>query len=333
MTKAVLLHFMLNKRDIIERMNCLGKESKPFLFCVDFEMDNGFVVENPFSQQDILFDLNSVSNFMSSSSVVDSSSSSLISFPRSFEAYDSQFDVVRRGLLRGDSFLANLTIKTKIDINISLEEIFLRANSKYRLLVRDRFVCFSPECFVRIEDNTISTFPMKGTIDSSVENAREVILNDYKETCEHNTIVDLMRNDLNIIGSNVRVERFRYIDELKTSRGNILQVSSEVKADLNCDFYSQLGDIVFKLLPAGSISGAPKESTVNIIKEAEKEKRGFYTGVFGFFDGHNMDSAVIIRYIEKEGNNHYFRSGGGVTVNSCSRDEYQEAINKIYLPF
>jgi para-aminobenzoate synthetase component 1 len=322
---------MLSQKGIIEKMNLLGKEHKPFLFAVDFEMDNGFVLENPFSQQDILFNFNSITNFSSQEN--DSLSPSLKVYAKSFEEYDKQFDVVRKGLLRGDSFLANLTIKTKIDINISLEEIFQKANSKYKLLVRDKFVCFSPECFVKIEDNTISTFPMKGTIDASIENAKEVILSDYKETCEHNTIVDLMRNDLNIIGSNVRVERFRYIDELKTSRGNILQVSSEVKADLNHDFYSQLGDIVFKLLPAGSISGAPKESTVQIIKEAESEKRGFYTGVFGFFDGHSLDSAVIIRYIEKVNDSHYFRSGGGITINSSSMDEYQEAINKIYLPF
>lgn len=322
---------MLSQKGIIEKMNLLGKEHKPFLFAVDFEMDNGFVLENPFSQQDILFNFNSITNFSSQEN--DSLSPSLKVYAKSFEEYDKQFDVVRKGLLRGDSFLANLTIKTKIDINISLEEIFQKANSKYKLLVRDKFVCFSPECFVKIEDNTISTFPMKGTIDASIENAKEVILSDYKETCEHNTIVDLMRNDLNIIGSNVRVERFRYIDDLKTSRGNILQVSSEVKADLNYDFYPQLGDILFKLLPAGSISGAPKESTIQIIKEAESEKRGFYTGVFGFFDGHNMDSAVIIRYIEKVNDSHYFRSGGGITINSSSMDEYQEAINKIYLPF
>lgn len=322
---------MLSQKGIIEKMNLLGKEHKPFLFAVDFEMDNGFVLENPFSQQDILFNFNSITNFSSQEN--DSLSPSLKVYAKSFEEYDKQFDVVRKGLLRGDSFLANLTIKTKIDINISLEEIFQKANSKYKLLVRDKFVCFSPECFVKIEDKTISTFPMKGTIDASIENAKEVILSDYKETCEHNTIVDLMRNDLNIIGSNVRVERFRFVDDLKTSRGNILQVSSEVKADLNHDFYSQLGDIVFKLLPAGSISGAPKESTVQIIKEAESEKRGFYTGVFGFFDGHSLDSAVIIRYIEKVNDSHYFRSGGGITINSSSMDEYQEAINKIYLPF
>ncbi len=322
---------MLSQKGIIEKMNLLGKEHKPFLFAVDFEMDNGFVLENPFSQQDILFNFNSITNFSSQEN--DSLSPSLKVYAKSFEEYDKQFDVVRKGLLRGDSFLANLTIKTKIDINISLEEIFQKANSKYKLLVRDKFVCFSPECFVKIEDNTISTFPMKGTIDASIENAKEVILSDYKETCEHNTIVDLMRNDLNIIGSNVRVERFRFVDDLKTSRGNILQVSSEVKADLNYDFYPKLGDILFKLLPVGSISGAPKESTIQIIKEAESEKRGFYTGVFGFFDGHNLDSAVIIRYIEKVNDSHYFRSGGGITINSSSMDEYQEAISKIYLPF
>ena len=322
---------MLSQKGIIEKMNLLGKEHKPFLFAVDFEMDNGFVLENPFSQQDILFNFNSITNFSSQEN--DSLSPSLKVYAKSFEEYDKQFDVVRKGLLRGDSFLANLTIKTKIDINISLEEIFQKANSKYKLLIRDKFVCFSPECFVKIEDNTISTFPMKGTIDASIENAKEVILSDYKETCEHNTIVDLMRNDLNIIGSNVRVERFRFVDDLKTSRGNILQVSSEVKADLNYDFYPKLGDILFKLLPVGSISGAPKESTIQIIKEAESEKRGFYTGVFGFFDGHNLDSAVIIRYIEKVNDSHYFRSGGGITINSSSMDEYQEAISKIYLPF
>ena len=192
---------------------------------------------------------------------------------------------------------------------------------------------FSPECFVKIKDNKISTYPMKGTIDASIPNAEQVIINDYKETCEHNTIVDLMRNDLNIIASNVRVERFRYIDKLQTSRGEILQVSSEIVGDLDKVFNENLGNIISKLLPAGSISGAPKTSTINLIQSSEKEKRGFYTGIFGFFDGKDLDSAVIIRYIEKENDNYYFRSGGGITINSNPEEEYKEAINKIYLPF
>ena len=86
------------------------------------------------------------------------------------------------------------------------------------------------------------------------------------------------------------------------------------------------------MLPAGSISGAPKRSTVNTIRKAEKINRGYYTGVFGYYDGETLDSAVMIRYIENENGNYYFRSGGGITVNSNPEEEYQEVLDKIYLP-
>ncbi|MCK9163253.1 MAG: aminodeoxychorismate synthase component I, partial [Bacteroidales bacterium] len=223
---------MINKDSIIDKMNSLGKDRTPFLFIIDFEQENSYIIDNPFNQSNILFTLNAISNSPTYSSSQKSVSPNIKPYPKSFENYNNQFNIIRKGLLNGDSFLANLTIKTKIDINLSLEEIFYRANSKYKLLLKDKLVCFSPESFVRINNNKISTYPMKGTIDASIKNASDVILNDYKETCEHNTIVDLMRNDLNIIASKVRVERFRYIDELKTSRGNILQVSSEIVGDL-----------------------------------------------------------------------------------------------------
>ncbi|MDD2191128.1 MAG: aminodeoxychorismate synthase component I [Bacteroidales bacterium] len=324
---------MLNKDSIIEKMNRLGHDKTPFLFIIDFEQENGFIIEDAFNQDNILFSLNSISNSPTYSPLNNSINPIIKPYPKSFEEYNNQFEIVNQALMNGDSFLANLTIKTKIDINLSLEEIFHRANSKYKLYIKDKLVSFSPESFVKIKDNKISTYPMKGTIDASIPNAEQTILNDYKETCEHNTIVDLMRNDLNIIASNVRVERFRYIDKLQTSRGDILQVSSEIVGDLDKDFNENLGNIISKLLPAGSISGAPKTSTINIIQSSEKEKRGFYTGIFGFFDGKDLDSAVIIRYIEKENDNYYFRSGGGLTINSNPEEEYKEAINKIYLPF
>ncbi|MFA7082080.1 MAG: aminodeoxychorismate synthase component I [Bacteroidales bacterium] len=324
---------MLNKDRIIEQMNRLGKDKTPFLFVIDFEQEGGYVIEDAFNQRDILFSLNSLSNSLDCSQSKYSINPTIKSYPKSFEDYSNQFEIVNQGLMNGDSFLANLTVKTKIDINLSLEEIFYRANSKYKLYIKDKLVSFSPECFVKIKDNKISTYPMKGTIDASIPNAEQVILADYKETCEHNTIVDLMRNDLNIIASNIRVEKFRYIDKLQTSRGEILQVSSEIVGDLDKGFNENLGDIIFRLLPAGSISGAPKTSTINIIQSSEKEKRGFYTGIFGFFDGKDLDSAVIIRYIEKENDSYFFRSGGGITINSNPEEEYKEAINKIYLPF
>ena len=96
---------------------------------------------------------------------------------------------------------------------------------------------------------------------------------------------------------------------------------------------SRIGNIIFELLPAGSISGAPKPSTLDIIKRAEGQKRGFYTGVFGYFDGETLDSAVMIRFIEKQKDGFYFRSGGGITINSDMRSEYQEVLEKVYLPF
>ena len=112
----------------------------------------------------------------------------------------------------------------------------------------------------------------------------------------------------------------------------MLQTSTEVTGQLPADWRWHLGDILMSLLPAGSVSGAPKKSTLRIISEAEKSPRGFYCGVFGVFDGRRFDSAVLIRYIEKaRDGGFFFRSGGGVTVHSNVQTEYDEAINKIYL--
>ena len=173
---------------------------------------------------------------------------------------------------------------------------------------------------------------MKGTIDGKLNNAREMILNDPKETAEHVTIVDLIRNDLSQVAHEVTVEKFRYITEIQTNEKQLLQVSSEIKGVLNPNWNEQIGDILFKLLPAGSISGAPKPKTVDIIKKVEGFDRGYFTGVFGIFDGSNFTSAVMIRFIEKENDQLYFKSGVGVTSKSDAHKEYQEMIDKIYVP-
>ena len=157
-------------------------------------------------------------------------------------------------------------------------------------------------------------------------------MGDYKERCEHYTIVDLIRNDLNRIADRVRVERFRYVEKIATLRGEILQTSSEIAGDLRSGWRQELGDLLFSLLPAGSISGAPKPATLRLIRDAEQCPRGYYTGVFGYFDGHDLDSAVMIRYIECENGRFYFRSGGGITVHSDPQQEYDEVVTKIYLP-
>lgn len=314
-----------------QMMNSYGAQGTPFLCAVNYELTEGFVLPYPLEQNEVWWNVEGVTN--QHFSATGSTGHYFTPLPSSEESYADKFRIARNGLLRGDSFLLNLTVATDLDTDFTLEEIYIRSQARYKLLVPDRFVCFSPETFVIMSDGRISSFPMKGTIRADIPDAENRILNDYKESAEHHTIVDLIRNDLNRISTDVRVERFRYIDRLRTNRGEILQVSSQVTGNLPEDYTSRLGDLIFDMLPAGSISGAPKTSTVRIIREAEKEDRGFYTGIFGYFDGKCFRSAVMIRFIERKGDRFRFRSGGGITINSDCSAEYQEVLQKVYLPF
>jgi para-aminobenzoate synthetase component 1 len=173
---------------------------------------------------------------------------------------------------------------------------------------------------------------MKGTIDANIDKAEELLLNDEKEVAEHHTIVDLIRNDLSIVATDVQVDRLMYIDRICTNRGDLLQMSSQISGQLPANYQQSIGTILAKLLPAGSICGAPKLKTVEIIKQAEHYQRGYYTGVFGVFDGQNLDSCVLIRYLEQDGNQLIFKSGGGITFLSDCQTEYNELIQKVYVP-
>ena len=319
-------------KDIYEKMNRAGGEGKPFLFGIDFEQKESFFIEDPLESKELLFNVNGTTNAASEEpECLEEPRLTVLSSDR--KHYEEGFGIVRSGILRGDSFLLNLTARTEVRTNLSLRDIFCRSTAPYRLYWPGRFVCFSPESFVRIEGRRISTYPMKGTIDAALPDARQRLMDDYKESCEHYTIVDLMRNDLNRVAEQVRVDRFRYVDRIKTLQGEILQTSSEVSGLLPEDWTGHVGDLFRSLLPAGSISGAPKAATCRLIKEAEGMDRGFYTGVFGYFDGKNLDSAVLIRFIEEDGSRTYFRSGGGVTVNSRCEEEYREILEKVYLSF
>jgi len=237
-----------------------------------------------------------------------------------------------RQINAGNTYLLNLTFPTQIETNLSLKEIFYNSRAKYKIWYKDKFVVFSPETFVKIKDGKISSFPMKGTIDATLKNARAKIMRDRKELAEHTTIVDLIRNDLSMVAKKVYVEKFRYIEKIRTNEKNLLQVSSKITGLLPNDYREKIGDIMFSLLPAGSISGAPKRKTVEIIEKVEKYNRGYYTGVLGLYDGTNLDSAVMIRYIENKNGKLIFKSGGGITNYSDVRKEYQELIDKVYVP-
>lgn len=321
----------MNSKDTILNMNEWGMKNIPFIFIIDYTMDDSIVIPAGWAMEyNILFDFNGYVNY----APVNRSSLPVISDlqPVGFDRYLKAFNYVQQELNKGNSYLVNLTFPTPINLQGPLEDIFYYSKAKYKLLYKNHFVVFSPESFVRIKEGKIYTHPMKGTINASVEGARELILNDPKEKAEHATIVDLLRNDISIFASRVEVNRYRYIDRIKSNNRDLLQVSSEISGELPADYKHLLGDIIFSLLPAGSVTGAPKRKTLEIIRNAEDYERGFYTGIAGYYDGKNLESCVLIRFIEREGDQYLYKSGGGITAMSQAEKEYQELIDKIYVP-
>lgn len=323
-----------HRDEAARRMNRLGAAGKPFFFLINFD-ETECLVEEPeqLPAEELLFVFPGMTNFDGVCQTRCPETFRWQPFPQSYEDYARSFGIVHRHIYGGNSFLTNLTCTTRVDTDLTLRQVFEHARARYKLWVKDRFTVFSPEIFVRIEDGFIYSHPMKGTIDATCPGAAERLLNDEKEAAEHATITDLIRNDLSQVATEVTVTRYRYLDELQTHRGRLLQMSSEIRGRLEEGYASRLGDIFFRLLPAGSITGAPKRKTVEIIREAETYKRGFYTGIMGYFDGRNLDSAVLIRFLEQDGQGQlWFKSGGGITFRSEARSEYEEMKQKIYVP-
>lgn len=337
-----------------KKLNAYGKKRLPCVFIIDFKGEN-ICVCSPEEAQKQGFYL-STSTYTNVPYLPEVGRQDFIwqTFPITLENYQIAYDFVHTQLMFGNSYLLNLSAPTRLKTNWDLWAIFQASKAKYKVYWKGRgeeekdkemtlpFTCFSPETFIQIRAGKIFSFPMKGTIDASIPQAEQIILQDEKELAEHYTIVDLIRNDLSQVAQKVRVERFRYIDTIQTHAGKtLLQVSSEVVGKLPKNYHAHIGDILAQLLPAGSISGAPKKKTLEIITEAEqkfqyqhgeKYQRGFYTGICGYFDGENLDTGVMIRFIEQVGEELYFKSGGGITTQSTLESEYHELIQKVYAP-
>ncbi len=313
---------------IQKQLNQWGSENHPFVFLIDFECLKPMCWSLKEPINNFEYNFNGFTNIVKSKKEFDEAVH-LIKTPISFDCYQKKFNYVKAEIELGNSFLVNLTSSTKIETNLSLDDIVQNAHSKYICHLKDEFVSFSPETFIQINNGKIKSFPMKGTIDANIPNAKELILANPKEIAEHATIVDLIRNDLSMVSDNVRVSNYRYYEEIQTQEGLIGQVSSKIEGTLPENYNENIGDIIFALLPAGSISGAPKNKTKQIVNKAENAERGYYTGVAGYFDGANLDSCVLIRYLQADNT---YRSGGGITSQSDLYKEYQEMINKVYVP-
>lgn len=380
------------KQEIIDKINRLASQDEPFLFVINYQGDKAFIRQlSDINPEECLFDFEGRGNLSHAWKETLKEETSEITWqiePPLYEDYERSFNIVKSNIMAGNSYLTNLTNRVPVNCNLSLEEIFHRAKGKYKLLLRRKrtqaedkahlkeeaqnkahlkeenieenltpFVCFSPETFVKIKGGRIYSYPMKGTLDASLPNAEKLLMEDRKEAAEHATIVDLIRNDLSRVAEDVRVDKYRYVDVLHTNKGDILQTSSEISGRLPEDYRQHLGEILDAQLPAGSITGAPKDKTMQIIQEAEGYDRGFYTGIMGIYDQGELNSAVMIRFIEeetspvdfeadgeknfkanegkkpKESRKLYFKAGGGITSKSDCRREYEEVIQKIYLPF
>ena len=388
------------KQEIIDKINQQASQDEPFLFVINYQGDKAFIrLLSDINPEECLFDFEGRGNLshvwketlkeeiLKKETLKEETSETTWQIePPLYEDYERSFNIVKSNIMAGNSYLTNLTCRVPVSCNLSLEEIFHRAKGKYKLLLRRKrtqaedkahlkeenieenltpFVCFSPETFVRIKGGRIYSYPMKGTLDASLPDAEKQLMEDRKEAAEHATIVDLIRNDLSRVAENVRVDKYRYIDVLHTNKGDILQTSSEISGRLPEDYPHHLGEILDAQLPAGSITGAPKDKTMQIIQEAEGYDRGFYTGIMGIYDQGELNSAVMIRFIEEEtspvdfetdgeknfkasegkgdeasegkrdeaSRKLYFKAGGGITSKSDCRKEYEEVIQKIYLPF
>ena len=245
-------------------MDELSQQKVPFFFMIDFLMENVEIfTENEIKKIGLNIDFQNFKTEFKEQALP----SEIIfeTFPPSENSYKNGFDIVQNHLKKGNSYLVNYTCKTEITTNLTLENFYQISQAKYKVLYPGNWMFFSPETFIEIVDNEVFTHPMKGTIDADVENAAEVLRNSVKEKAEHYTVVDLLRNDLSMIADEVKLKEFQRIDFLKTKQKNLLAMSSEISGKLKPEFHGKIGSIMKKVLPAGSVLGAPKPKTLEII--------------------------------------------------------------------
>ena len=188
----------------------------------------------------------------------------------------------------------------------------------------------SPETLVKLENGVLHTFPLAGTRPrgKTPEEDKQLeaeLLVDEKELAEHNMLVDLGRNDLGRVSKFGTVEVERYMDVLHFS--HVMHIGSTVRGEIRDD--KDALDAIEAVLPAGTLSGAPKIRACQLIDELEDSKRGIYGGAIGYIDfTGNMDTCIAIRIAYKKNGKVFVRSGAGIVADSVPPTEYQETLNK-----
>lgn len=253
------------------------------------------------------------------------------------EEYCHMVEKAKEYIVDGDIFQAVLSRQFKSEYHDSLLNAYrvLRTTNPSPYMVylhmdETEIISTSPETLVRLKDGRLTTFPVagsrpRGNDEEEDRQLEEELLADEKELSEHNMLVDLGRNDLGKIAkfSTVEVTGYKMIHRFS----RIMHICSQVEADIkpDCDGFSAIEAV----LPAGTLSGAPKIRACEIIEELEREPRGIYGGALGYIDfTGNMDTCIAIRMAVKKNGTVTVQAGGGIVADSVPELEYEESGNK-----
>lgn len=253
------------------------------------------------------------------------------------EAYCEMVEQTKKYIYEGDIFQAVVSRRFESPYKASLINAYrvLRTTNPSPYMVYMKFddkeiMSTSPETLVRLEKGRLITFPVAGSRPRGVtpeedKKLEAELMADEKELAEHNMLVDLGRNDLGRVCSFGSVEVTDYMSVHKYSK--IMHICSQVEGNIRegCDSL----DAVESVLPAGTLSGAPKIRACEIIEELEKTPRGIYGGALGYLDfTGNMDTCIAIRMAVKKGDRVYVQAGAGIVADSVAETEYEETENK-----
>ncbi len=240
-------------------------------------------------------------------------------------------------IFEGDIFQVVLSNRLSADYEGSLIDVYEKLRernpSPYMFYFSSKDIEMagaSPETLVKVLDNKVMTYPLAGTKPRGKTSAEDLelerlLLADEKECAEHNMLVDLGRNDIGKISQFGSVTVEDYMKILRFS--HVMHIGSTVTGMVNED--KDAIDAVDAILPAGTLSGAPKIRAMEIINELENEKRGVYGGAIGYLDFNgNIDTCIAIRLAFKKNKKIFVRSGAGIVIDSVPENEYQECINK-----
>ncbi len=300
-TDRPLLHFFFSEENSIQKFD--SKE-------LDFEQFSNFIGRNTIND----FELNTTK-----------------------EEYIENVFKIKKYIKEGDTYQVNYTVKSKFKVTSSVLELFLQLiftqSAKYAAIINldDKIIISSsPELFFEVYNDSIIVKPMKGTIKRGINLKKdsqhcEELLSSEKDRAENIMIVDLLRNDIGII---CEYDSVKVINKYNIEKyESVYQLTSEIKGKLKTN---NLSDIITNLFPSGSITGAPKLRTMEIIHELEKERRGIYTGLIGIFKKRRSIANVAIRTIEIDNrtNTGELGIGSGIVWDSQPENEFEEVLLK-----